>query len=186
MLKKEIRLNFSDLRKRLSPDQIRDISQSISDLSKALPIWDFYCYHIFLPIDSKNEINTHLIIDFLRSKNKDILIPKVQSNKLLDHYKFDENTELGLSRWGIPEPKTGIPVSEKLIDVVFVPLLGFDLEGHRVGYGKGYYDRFLRACREDTIKVGLSHFEPVEVISDAGPEDIQLDYCVTPTRVYTF
>lgn len=186
MLKNEIRLNFTDLRNRLSPEEIRAMSQSISDLSKTLPIWDFRCYHIFLPIENKNEINTHLIIDILRSKNKDILIPKVQSNKLLDHYRFNVNTELDLNRWGIPEPKKGVQVSEKLIDVVFVPLLGFDLEGHRVGYGKGYYDRFLRACREDTIKVGLSHFEPVEVISDSGPEDIQLDYCVTPTHVYSF
>ena len=72
------------------------------------------------------------------------------------------------------------------IDLVLVPLLAFDQEGYRVGYGKGYYDKFLSQCREDVIKIGLSFFEPVDAISDINQFDMSLNYCVTPQQVYDF
>jgi 5-formyltetrahydrofolate cyclo-ligase len=72
------------------------------------------------------------------------------------------------------------------IDVVFVPLLAFDKKGHRVGYGKGFYDKFLSECKPETIKIGLSFFEPEELISDVFEDDVTLNYCVTPNGVYAF
>jgi 5-formyltetrahydrofolate cyclo-ligase len=77
-----------------------------------------------------------------------------------------------------------VPVSK--IDVVFVPLLAFDKNGNRVGYGKGFYDNFLAKCREDVIKIGLSFFEPEEIIDDVFKTDIRLDYCVTPFGINNF
>ena len=77
-------------------------------------------------------------------------------------------------------------MSPKLLDVVFVPLLIFDLQGQRVGYGKGYYDRFLGQCKKEVIKIGLSFFEPVATIEDLNPYDIPLDYGVTPNGTFTF
>jgi 5-formyltetrahydrofolate cyclo-ligase len=70
--------------------------------------------------------------------------------------------------------------------VVFVPLLAFDKKGHRVGYGKGFYDRFLSDCKPETIKIGLSFFEAEESISAILPSDIRLDFCVTPTEIIVF
>ena len=72
------------------------------------------------------------------------------------------------------------------IDVVFVPLLAFDKNGHRIGYGKGYYDKFLSSCKPDIIKIGLSFYEAEEAFQDVYPSDIPLDYCVTPKKVYRF
>ena len=72
------------------------------------------------------------------------------------------------------------------IEVVFVPLLGYDLKGNRVGYGKGFYDRFLSECKPETLKIGLSFFEPEELITDVFVEDVKLDYCVTPKETYQF
>jgi 5-formyltetrahydrofolate cyclo-ligase len=93
---------------------------------------------------------------------------------------------LELNQWGIlePNPQSAIryPLSE--IDLVIVPLLGFDKQGNRVGYGKGFYDRFLARCRSNVIKVGVSFFDPIDGISDITPLDIRLDYCITPTRVW--
>ena len=74
----------------------------------------------------------------------------------------------------------------KKIDVVFVPLLAFDSKGHRVGYGKGFYDRFLNECRKDVITVGLSFFEAEDEFIEANETDVPLDYCVTPLKVYSF
>ena len=79
---------------------------------------------------------------------------------------------------------TVCPVS--MIDVVFVPLLAFDTNGNRVGYGKGFYDKFLSQCQPETIKIGLSFFEAEEEIADVYQDDIRLDYCVTPNKIYDF
>ena len=70
--------------------------------------------------------------------------------------------------------------------MVFVPLVAFDELGNRVGYGKGFYDEFLKNCSKDTIKIGLSFFEAEAVISDIELHDVPLDFCVTPGKIYNF
>ena len=95
-------------------------------------------------------------------------------------------TELVMNKWGIPEPSEGNEADPESIDLVLIPLLAFDLSGHRVGYGKGFYDRFLRNCRPDCIKAGLSFFGPVESIDDLNVFDRKMDLCITPERVYEF
>ncbi len=72
------------------------------------------------------------------------------------------------------------------IDLVLVPLLAFDKNGSRVGYGKGHYDKFLSQCRDDVIKIGLSFFDPADQIDDINQFDISLNYCVTPHQVFEF
>ena len=99
---------------------------------------------------------------------------------------IDEETIYTTNELGITEPKTGAVVLPEQIDMVLVPLLVFDLSGYRVGYGKGYYDRFLEKCREDCLLVGLSYFEPIENISDTHEFDIPLTLGITPTSVYEF
>ena len=74
----------------------------------------------------------------------------------------------------------------KKIDIIFIPLSIFDLSGHRVGYGKGYYDRFLKSLNSNTVKIGLSLFEPVEEIIDINNDDVSMDICVTPNSIYDF
>ena len=71
------------------------------------------------------------------------------------------------------------------VDVVLVPGLAFDEGGHRVGYGRGFYDRFLALCRPDCLKVGLSYFEPISQITDIHAGDIRLDLLITPERSIT-
>jgi 5-formyltetrahydrofolate cyclo-ligase len=102
------------------------------------------------------------------------------------HYLLTDNTKLTISEYGIPEPVEGIEVPSNKADVVFVPLLAFDTKGHRVGYGKGFYDRFLMECKPDVIKIGLSFFEAEEELIAVNPTDVALDFCVTPKKVYAF
>jgi 5-formyltetrahydrofolate cyclo-ligase len=83
-----------------------------------------------------------------------------------------------------PNPVHSLQYAVQNIDLVIVPLLAFDKYGNRVGYGKGFYDRFLSKCRSNVIKVGVSFFEPADRITDINPLDIRLDYCITPTRVW--
>mgnify|MGYP003575184065 FL=1 len=91
-----------------------------------------------------------------------------------------------MNEWGITEPVSGVEVLPEQLDIVLIPLLVYDKKGNRVGYGKGFYDRFLSECRSDAMKVGLSFFEPVDLISDANELDIPLDACISPKGIFTF
>jgi 5-formyltetrahydrofolate cyclo-ligase len=104
----------------------------------------------------------------------------------MTNYLLTDNTKFQKNEYNVYEPVDGIEVPNAKIEVVFVPLLAYDKKGNRVGYGKGFYDSFLSKCPEDVIKVGLSFFEPEETIEDVSPNDIRLDYCVTPATSYSF
>jgi 5-formyltetrahydrofolate cyclo-ligase len=86
----------------------------------------------------------------------------------------------------IPEPSMKLPpILPTDLDVVFIPLLQADTQGNRLGYGKGFYDRYLALCRPNVIKIGLNFFEPIPSIP-AEKTDIPLNYLITPNRVYEF
>ena len=87
---------------------------------------------------------------------------------------------------GITEPMGHELLAPETLDLVLVPLLAVDERGHRVGYGKGYYDRFLSRCAPECLKVGVSYFEPVPLIEDTHEYDLPLDICITPQQVYVF
>jgi 5-formyltetrahydrofolate cyclo-ligase len=91
-----------------------------------------------------------------------------------------------INEFGISEPQSGIKISENQLDVVFVPLLCFDKHGHRVGYGGGYYDRLLKKCSKNTIKIGLSFFDPIKKIEDIIQSDVKMDYCISPKNIYKY
>ena len=186
MLKQELRLNYTLLRKALSDEQIDAGSLAIAQTLLQLPIWHLEYFHLFIPITDKREIDTSYILTVLQGKDKNIVFPKVHNKTDLINYLLTDSTVFLKNKWNIPEPVDGIEVPSSKIDVVFVPLLAFDLNGNRVGYGKGFYDNFLGQCKSDVIKIGLSLFEPVVAITDTREEDIALDYCVTPDKIYSF
>jgi 5-formyltetrahydrofolate cyclo-ligase len=88
--------------------------------------------------------------------------------------------------YDIAEPVSGQEVSAEDIDCVFVPLMSFDTRGYRVGYGKGFYDRYLVTCRQDVIRIGFSYFDPVDCIKDINEFDVPLNICITPNKLYEF
>ena len=104
----------------------------------------------------------------------------------LKNYLLTDSTIIKPNHWNIPEPLDGIEIENSKIEVVFVPLLCFDKKGHRVGYGKGYYDNFLCDCNPEIIKIGLSLFEVEHNIEDVYQGDIPLNFCVTPELIYSF
>lgn len=186
MLKSALRSSHSSLRLQLHEKEYQSRSTAIANACLKLPIWDFETYHIYMSIPEKREVDTTYLIPILQGKDKEIVIPKMGKNKSLTHYALEDDLILKENKWGIPEPVSGREIPLRSIDVVFVPLLAFDEKGQRVGYGGGFYDRFLNSCRPETIRVGLSFFPPVKEISDVHPEDVPLHYCVTPERTYGF
>jgi len=187
MTKAELRKVYKLLRKNLSEDQVEDFSLNIANQLLTLPIWNHEFYHTFLAITEHKEVNTEYLLNILSGKDKHIVISKSDFSTLeMTHYLLTDSTTIKKNEWNIPEPLDGIPIDTKQINVVFIPLLAFDKTGNRVGYGKGFYDKFLVECKPETIKIGLSFFESEAEISDAFEGDIKLDYCVTPRKTYSF
>ncbi len=185
--KKELRLQYKNLRKELSIDDIEEKSLEIANRLIQLPIWDKSYYHVFLPIEEQKEVNTEYILHLLSGKDKEIVVSKSDfETRKMSHFLLTDNTKIKKNEYNIPEPINGLPVPSETIDVVFVPLLAFDVFGNRIGYGKGFYDKFLAECKPETIKIGLSFFEAVNQIDDVFESDVKLDYCVTPGLVYKF
>jgi len=185
--KKELRLQYKSLRKDISPDEIEEKSLAVANELLQLPIWDKTYYHVFLPIEEQKEVNTEYVLHLLSGKDKEIVISKSDfETRKMSHFLLTDNTKIKKNEYNIPEPVNGLPVPSETIEVVFVPLLAFDIFGNRIGYGKGFYDKFLAECKPETIKIGLSFFEAVNQIDDVFESDVKLDYCVTPEKIYTF
>lgn len=187
MLKKELRQKYKTLRQELSEEQIEEKSLAVANRLLSLDIWDKTYFHLFLTIERHKEIQTEFVLQILVGKDKEIVVSKSDfATGEMTHFLLTENTKFINNDYGIPEPVNGLEVPVSKIDVVFVPLLAYDKKGNRVGYGKGFYDRFLQKCRPDVIKIGLSFFEPEEQIKDISLDDVKLDFCVTPDGVYGF
>jgi len=187
MNKQELRLHYKNLRQALSIDEIEDKSLAIANRLLTMDIWHNIYFHLFLTMEEQHEVHTDYILNILAGKDKEVIVSRsdFETHSMI-HYLLTDNTRLVKSAFGIPEPVDGIEVPSNKIDVVFVPLLAFDAKGQRVGYGKGFYDRFLNECKPDVIKIGLSFFEAENELIETYETDVPLDYCVTPTRVYFF
>lgn len=185
--KKDLRAKYKTLRHQLNDDTIQELSLDITNLILSLPIWNKTYFHVFLPIVKQKEIDTELILHLLSGKDKEIVISKANfETRVMSHYLLTDNTRIKKNQYDIPEPVDGLEVPSSKIDVVFVPLLAFDQKGNRVGYGKGFYDKFLADCKPETIKIGLSFFEAETLIEGIFEDDIALNYCVTPKKIYSF
>lgn len=189
MKKAEARTLFLNKRQSLSAQQIQELDQQIVDHFSGLNLQGVRYLHLFLPILSKKEVNTYAIASWLKENHPQIQLVLSKSNfedHSLSHFVWNEQTPLAENKWGITEPQGGTEIGATELDMVLVPLLVFDERGHRVGYGKGFYDRFLAECSPKIQKIGLSHFEPLAHIDDTFDFDIPLDACITPSRIWYF
>lgn len=191
MKKSKLRKYYLSKRKAVSVEEIAVKSQQIADLFFAnFELSKVKNLHVFLPILKHNEINTWLIIKYLQQNfpQINIVIPKIISaNSTLENYLFDEK-KLIENHWGILEPsgENQVKILPEQIDLVIIPLLIFDKNGNRVGYGKGFYDRFLQECKPEMLKIGVCLEEAIELIEDINEFDIKMDFCITPNKIYRF
>jgi 5-formyltetrahydrofolate cyclo-ligase len=188
MNKDELRKVFLARRLALGEHEHRALSLKISDLFfHTFNLATISHLHIFLPIKSKHEPDTWIIIDRIRKDfpHLNLVLPRVNGNEM-ENILFEGDQQLQQTKWGMMEPKHGQAVEPEVIDMVIVPLLAVDQQGHRIGYGKGYYDRFLKLCRKDCIKIGVSFFDPEESITEKSTEDVLLNGCLTPSQYVVF
>lgn len=189
MLKKELRKTYRAKRAGLTPKEMAVNQDLLLIQFQQLDIPFVEAIHTYIPVSELREPDPQPLIDWLQFRNPGMVCaaPVADFAKgLMKHLVINDNTEYLVNQYGVAEPADGIELDASVFDIIFVPLLAFDLNGYRVGYGKGFYDRFLAECRPDAMRIGLSFFDAVEKISDTNNFDQRLDYCITPGRNYEF
>lgn len=181
MKKQKLREIYKQKRKDFTFNEMKRLEENIYQQIYDLDISEVENVHLFLTIPKMKEIDTVPLITYLRKKNKRIIISKCNfKDNSLSHFYFEKNTSLELSKLGVPEPVNAVPVLETVLDLIFVPMLISDIKKYRVGYGKGYYDRFLSKCRKDVKLIGLNLFKPIQKIEDINEFDIPLQQVIYP------
>ncbi|MFT7343719.1 MAG: 5-formyltetrahydrofolate cyclo-ligase [Lentimonas sp.] len=187
MTKKELRELYKEKRRGLSPGELGKFSDQIVEqvltnfqLTKKL-------VSLFLPIERKKEVNTYILWEKILSIDGWVAVPKINKTKDdIKHVLLTSQHQLKVNELGIPEPQNGKIIAAHKIDIVFVPLLCVDKLGNRVGYGGGFYDRFLKKCNPHCKFIGLSVFPPIDKIKDVETHDIKLHACITPEGIIRF
>ena len=188
MDKSAIRKQYRDLRKTIPFEMQVGFSENISnrviEFLNSNPA--IRHVHLFLYITKLNEVNTFPLLEKLQGLGYIIYTSYLNPvTKELDTLEITHNKDFEPGDFGIPIPKESKKVDSHQIQLVFVPLLAYDIKGNRIGYGKAYYDIFLTKLHHETIKVGLSFFPPEKEIPSES-HDIRLDFCVTPEEIYHF
>ncbi|RAW03316.1 5-formyltetrahydrofolate cyclo-ligase [Pseudochryseolinea flava] len=188
MTKKELRTLYIQKRKQLSDEEYRLINQGLYEqFFKFIDLSNVRVLHVFLTIEKQREPNTWPIIDRIQRDYPQIQlsIPRVNPESgTLENFYYEGLSQLKNNTWGIPEPTHGVPTPDEKIDMVLVPLLTFDENGNRVGYGKGFYDKLLASCSPQCQKIGLSMFTAVARIHDIQTHDIPLHKIITPSEIF--
>lgn len=183
--KQEIRKKCLSWRESLSREQVWEKSSRIIEHLCSSSEWiEASRIHCYLPIPGRGEVDTSTIVSRLREYGKAVIVPRISENgEELNHYLLEDSAVLKPNSWGIPEPVSGIQVSANYPDLILVPVVAADHDKNRIGYGKGFYDRFLG--QTDSKKVGLLYMEclmdekiPVESF------DIPLDLLVTEEGIF--
>ncbi|MEX0770760.1 MAG: 5-formyltetrahydrofolate cyclo-ligase [Balneolaceae bacterium] len=182
--KKQIRSQYLQRRASFSEQQVTMKSRAVLEHLKSFePIGRVVFIHCYLSIADRGEIDTFDVIGWLLTENKKVAVPKSDfKTKNMQHYLISNLESLTKNHLGIPEPAGGVEISDDQLDLIIVPMVAADSNKNRLGYGEGFYDRFL--ARTNAVKIGLVYENclmedplPVEEF------DISMDYLVTEKRI---
>lgn len=137
--------------------------------------------HLYVSIAEQNEVDTRQIIQFSLNNGKRVVVPRIKENHTLEHIEIQSFVDLKPNSLGIPEPEKGREVQIYDIDLIIIPMVAGDKNRNRLGYGKGYYDRFLKDS--NAKKIGLLY--NLQVYPDLLPVesfDVPLDLLLTESQ----
>lgn len=182
MDKAALRTKFIKLREKLSPPDLSSKSSLIAkNLFSRKEFTSANVVAIYFPI--KNEVSTQKIIDFLFEHKKRVVVPVVNGNNLV-FSEYNKSAVLAEGSFGVFEPVEKIIVPAGQIDFFIVPGIAFDSACFRLGWGKGFYDKFLSKPIVMGLKAGLAFdFQVVDSVPHDS-FDVQLDFVVSEKTVY--
>ena len=175
MNKSEIRKKILNIRKQESSNNLKINFEDINEILKKNKIiyklvGGYYPYN--------HEVDVIKILEKFEKKKYQISLPKIKKDFKMDFFQWSKNEPLVINKYGIPEP-----ISHKVIypDILLVPLLAFDSRLYRIGYGGGYYDRYIKKIKQkkNIITIGLAYsFQKIREVP-INKYDIKLDFVIT-------
>jgi len=174
VLKERARIN-SDTWK-MKSDLIAEKVQNIQEFNRA------DCIHVYVSMNDRNEVGTDTLINIILQSGKNLVVPVTNfKNGTLTHSMLTDLNDLKKNKWGVREPVAIHEIKVSNIDFILVPMVAADRFGNRLGYGKGFYDRFLN--KSDACKVGMvfNEFLFDEIPTESFDE--KLDIIVTDREV---
>ena len=185
MLKSELRKEYKEKRSALTDSQRYSFDLSISEGIKSFLLQnDLKKVHVFLPIEKWKEFNSFQVLNDKELSRVSFCVPVVDGEEMKAvAYNLESLT---ISKWGIPEPKGDYISDVSDLELILVPLLVCDYRGSRVGYGKGFYDRFLKSLPVSVKKIGVSYFPLLTNEIDTDDWDIPLNGVFTPEGFIEF
>ena len=189
MTKKELRKIYTAKRTPAPLANTHRLIASMLEHFQNIPLPLLHYLLSFKASNAKLEVPVHFFEEYCRETFRELIVcyPRADfENGTMEAYEDNDNLYWEETAYNIEQPLKGDLVLPAQLDCVFVPLLAFDERGYRVGYGKGFYDRYLTRCRPGIITIGVSFFDAVPLISDTNEYDVPLTYCVTPQRLYVF
>ena len=187
MLKNEIRKKYKELRNSYSQNEIDILSNDCFKILLDNSLLKDKNVGVFLPISNSNEPNTFLLLNQFDLTRSNFYAP-ISNNESceMDFFKIESCNNLTKGAYGILEPPITTLIQTSELDVVLIPLLAFNLQGHRIGYGKGFYDRYFNRTNKEIVKIGISLFDAMEIIEDVHPLDVPMNFCATPRQFIDF
>ncbi len=189
MTKQELRNNYKEKRNQISQKQKLIWDDLLLIQFQKIAFFHVTTIFTYRPIEELNEPETYHFIAYLQSMIPSLRVAYPVANFITNEMKaieINDTTNFLENKKGIIEPEMGNMIDAKEIDAVIVPLLVFDKYGNRLGYGKGFYDKYLATCRKNCMKIGVSYFAPIDKIEDSSSFDIPLTHCITPEAIYEF
>lgn len=180
--KEQLRNLFLRKRNDLSEKEAEEKSQKIIDRVLKTKEFQFAeTIHSYVAIKKNREVDTGRFLEICLQMNKQVVVPKIIGEGQLNHFKIDCLDDLRENNWGVPEPVDGKEISVGELNLVIVPMVAGDRKKNRIGYGAGYYDRFLQRC--SAPKIGLLF--DCQLYDNALPVedfDIPLDILITESE----
>lgn len=171
------------LKKRLYTDIVfvLEAEKKTFEIFKQSRFSKFDSYMLYNAI--KNELQVSMIMDYLFSAGKKISVPVVDVEKGILSAKISVECIVKTGKYDIREPETWDIQNPGEIEVILVPGVAFNIYGDRIGYGKGYYDKFLPFT--SAVKIGVCYeFQLIADNFEANNEDIPMDYILTEERIF--
>ncbi len=189
MTKRDLRKLYLERRSTLSLSSKHAMLAAMQDFFRQIPLLQGARIMSFKAMTARHEVDPSVFEELLFTEYEaaSCSFPAVHFEEDEMHaYLDDGDITWQEVRFGLTQPASGNLIAPANLDIILVPLLAFDVMGNRLGYGKGFYDRFLAKCRPGVLSIGLSWFEAEQSLPEIGPHDVPLKYCVTPQRLYVF
>jgi 5-formyltetrahydrofolate cyclo-ligase len=168
--------NLTFLRKKIEEQQlIRQLGQ--------LPEWQ-KSQMIGITLSQSFEINTSPIIRLALQQNKRVCVPRTLPHRQMQFFEFNQQLHFKKSKFGVNEPIDGVAVNKSDIDLMLVPGVCFTSQKQRLGFGGGYYDRYLVDFKGIKLTLALDEMFQSNATWPVEPHDILLDIVVTQGEVY--